>query len=149
MSKNRRSQYSFLFLFIVAIAAAATFALRPIGKRISVSLPRLSMAYGERAVGFELYVQSGRVAQVPDVPIGWNITVENDPSWNTKISGSVRIAAAALDASFFRNFLIVEKNESLGNRFEIHGKIVVTRDFVKERRMDVSMRDVVLASARQ
>ncbi|MGC1106806.1 MAG: hypothetical protein WA876_09730, partial [Candidatus Acidiferrales bacterium] len=128
----------------LAVAVGATRGAPPAAKKVSLSIAGLSIASGERVVGFEFHIRSGRITQVRDAPIGWNISVDNDPSWNTRVNGSAIVAAAALDASFFRNFLVVAKKESLGNSFEIHGDIVVTRDFVKERRIPVTMRELTL-----
>jgi hypothetical protein len=107
-------------------------------------LPGLQLAAGERIVGFHLDVTSGRIAQLPAVPIGWNISVENDPSWNTKLDASVIVAAAALDATFFKNFVLVEKHEGALNTFRLSGKIAVSRDFSSTRTIPVAMKDFTL-----
>lgn len=113
------------------------------GQALLVSLPNLNLQNRERIVGFEFHIQSGRIAQLADLPIGWNISVNNDPSWNTTVEGSVMVGAAALGPEFFRSFLVVDENRSLGLPFAIHGEIVVTRDFAKERRIEVGPRDFV------
>ena len=77
----------------------------PHAKFVSVSLSALHLDTAERVVGFHFEVTAGRIAQIPDMPIGWNISVDNDPSWNTSVDGSIRVAAAALDSSFFQIFL--------------------------------------------
>jgi len=63
------------------------------------------------------------------------------------VRASSRVGAAAVDASFFKNFIVIEKNESLGLLFDVSDDIVVTRDFVKERRIHVSMKDATLVPA--
>jgi hypothetical protein len=98
----------------------------------------------ELIVGFELHITSGRVAQIPDVPIGWNVSVDNDPSWNTAVTGSLIVGAAALGPRFFRGFLVIEKNESLGIPFDVQGEIVVTTDFTTERRIKITAKDLVM-----
>jgi hypothetical protein len=125
----------------VAVRGAAT------GKTVAVSILRFPIAPGERVVGFEFRLTSARIAAVPHVPSGWDVHVENNPSWNTGIKASALVGAAALDAAYFRNFLQVEKNESLELPFKMTGEIVVTRDFVSERHIAISMRDVTVASA--
>ena len=81
---------------------------------------------------------------MPDIPIGWSISVDNDPSWNTNTSGTLIAGAAALDASFFREFVVIEKDESLGLPFSVEGEVVVTQDFSKERRIEVGLQDILL-----
>lgn len=83
-----------------------------------------------------------------DVPVGWDVHIENNPSWNSWVRASALVGAASLDAGFFRRFVRIEKNESLGIPFGISGDIVVTSDFVKEHHIPISMREVKLISAR-
>ncbi len=102
------------------------------------------MATGERIVGFDIDLTSARIAQMPDTPIGWNIAVDNDPSWNTKIEGSTIVAAAALDIDFFRDFVVVEKEGKAPNPFDVKGEIVVSKDFSHVRKIQVGMKDFAM-----
>jgi hypothetical protein len=111
---------------------------------ISVSIPALHMTSTERVVGFEIHITSGRVARLSDLPIGWNISVDNDASWNTVVKGSSTVGAAARDASFFRRFMIVEINESLGIPFDVQGEVIVTKDFATERRIKIALKDLAI-----
>jgi hypothetical protein len=54
------------------------------------------------------------------------------------------VAAAALDDSFFKEFVVIEKEGNSGNPFEVIGKIVVTDDFSKVREIQVGMKDVTI-----
>jgi hypothetical protein len=132
-----------LALVIVVIAPTARPAPKA-AKLETLSIEALHITPGERVVGFDLMITSGRVAKVLKAPIGWSISVENDPSWNTKISGSILVAAATVNPSFFHDFAAIEKNETLGSVFHVRGDVIVSRDFVKERRIPITMRDVVL-----
>jgi hypothetical protein len=108
---------------------------------VSVSVPGLHIDAVERVVGFDLEVTSGRIAQIADVPIGWNVSVDNDPSWNTKVHASVLVAAAALDGSYFKDFAVVEKEGNAENLFSVTGKVVVSTDFSKVREIPIGMKD--------
>jgi len=114
------------------------------GQTISLSIPSLHATSKDRVVGFEFHLKSGRIAQLPNVPIGWNVSVDNDASWNTVIKASSTVGAAAVDPSFFRNFLVVEKNESLGIPFDVEGEVVLTEDFTAEKRVKVGVKDLVM-----
>ena len=70
--------------------------------------------------------------------------MDNDPSWNTKIDASIIVGAAALDTSFFQNFLAVERNESLGIPFDMRGEIFVSQDFSSVRRIKVGRNELRL-----
>jgi hypothetical protein len=108
---------------------------------VSVSLLALNIGAGERVVGFHFDVTSGRIAQIADTPIGWNISVDNDPSWNTRVDASIRVAAAAVDSSFFQDFAVVEKDENAERPFELAGEVDVSTDFSKVRNIQVVMKD--------
>jgi hypothetical protein len=110
---------------------------------MSVSVPALQIANNERIVGFEIHVRSGRIALLPNVPIGWNISVDNDPSWNTVIKGSIDVAAAAVNPDFLRDFMVVEvkKDASSDAPFDLQGEVIVTSNFITERRIKLSMKD--------
>jgi hypothetical protein len=58
----------------------------------------LHIAPGSRIMGFDFRVTSGRVSEMADVPAGWQIAIDNDPSWNAKIKGVAIVGAAALNA---------------------------------------------------
>lgn len=114
---------------------------------VAVSLPALRLAKGERVVGFHMDVVSGRIAQISDLPIGWDIEIANDPSWNTSVDGSIRVAPASLDASFFRDFVLIEKEAGADRPFAIKGEVDVLADFAKVRKIPVVMKDVSLRPA--
>jgi hypothetical protein len=111
---------------------------------MSVSIPSLHLASKERVVGFELHITSGRIAQLLNTPIGWRLYIDNDPSWDTTVKGSLIVGAAALDAKFFEHFLVVEKDESLGIPFDITGEVIVSKDFVSESRIKVGLKDCAI-----
>lgn len=106
-----------------------------------VSIPNLHLDEGERVVGYEIHITSGRIAKLPDIPIGWSLSVDNNASWNSSIKASATVGAAAVSRAFFRDFLVVEKNESLGVSFDLQGEIVVTKDFIREKRIKIDSKD--------
>ena len=112
---------------------------------MSVSVPHLHLANNERITGFEIHIRSGRIARLPNVPIGWSISVNNDPSWNTAIEGSIAVGAAAVGPDFFRRFMVVEEETGAPRTlpFDIYGEVFVTSDFENERRIKLSMKDFV------
>jgi len=130
-----------LLLLVPGEADGPAGAEPPHTQFVSVSLPGLHIGTGERVVGFHFDVTSGRIAQIPDMPIGWNISVDNDPSWNTKVDASIRVAAAAVDSSFFQDFAVVEKEGKAESPFELAGEVDVSADFSKVRKIQVVMKD--------
>ena len=131
-------------LLIPAEAFGPARAATSLGPFVSVSLAALHNGATERVVGFDFEVASGRIALITDIPIGWNISVDNDPSWNTKIHASLQVAAAALDDSFFKEFVVIEKEPNAKGPFEIVGKVAVSTDFSKAREIQVGMEDFTI-----
>jgi len=118
-------------------------------QRLSVSIPSLKLTANERIVGFDIHVQSGVIVELPKVPFGWSLSIDNDPSWKTRVSGSLSVGAAALGPDFFRDFLVidVEKDAPADVPFALHGEVIVTSDFATERRVKLGMKDFVLKAA--
>jgi hypothetical protein len=143
-----RKREGFIFralglVFLVSLGSLLLHASHEARRQtLCVSIPNLQVGNKERVVGFEIHIASGRIAALPDIPIGWNVSIDNDPSWNTKIEGSLKVGAAAVAPGFFREFLFIEKDESLDVPFQISGEIVVTEDFATERRIQIGMKDL-------
>ena len=106
-----------------------------------VSIPSLHLHKNERIVGFELRVRSGRIAQLPNVPIGWSVSVDNDPSWDTSMKGSIAVGAAALSLDSFQHFVIVEAEKDPDTPFVLRGEVIVTTDFLTTRTIKLSPKD--------
>lgn len=139
-----------LLQLIVLAATFMTVACVPAsGQILSVSVPKLILAKGERIIGFEVHVKSGRIALLPNIPIGWNMSVDNDPSWETVVKGSIEVGAAATDANFLREFMVIEKEPgaSSDSPLGLSGEVVVTSDFKNERHIKLAMKDFVTKGA--
>jgi hypothetical protein len=98
-----------------------------------VSAEHAVLGPGERVVAFELTVRSGRIAALPAVPIGWNVSVENYPTWETRMTGSIVIGAAALSAAELTGFVVVEEYGTGAGTFDVELVLTVTADFSRER----------------
>ncbi len=142
---NKPKHRLFLALASVALAFGLLRASEAARRQtLLVSIPALHATSAERVVGFEIHITSGRIAALPNVPIGWNVSIDNDASWNTVIKASSTVGAAAVDSGFFREFLVVEKNESLGVPFDMGGEVVVTEDFATARRIKLRIKDFAM-----
>jgi hypothetical protein len=116
-------------------------------QKYPVSIPSLKLADGERVVGFEIHVESGKVAAAPNIPIGWSVSIDNDASWNTSLKALVPVGAAAWDDKFFRKFVIVEREDRNKAPLSVHCDISVTKDFATTRTIHISPREMVLEVA--
>jgi hypothetical protein len=115
------------------------------GQTLSASIPALHLTGKERIVGFELHLQSGMIARLPKVPYGWSLSIDNDPSCNTTVSGSIAVGAGAVAPDFFQDFLVVEVEDNSFEHmpFDLQGDVIVTEDFVAERRIKLMKKDFV------
>lgn len=119
-------------------------------KMYSVSFPQLKGAgKGERVVAFEIKVTAGGIRSVSNVPMGWNLVIDNDASWQTTIHGNVEVGAAALEPADFRRLtLTVERNEFGDLKFELAGVVSVTAGFDKARQIHLAMGDFAVSLTR-
>jgi hypothetical protein len=110
---------------------------------VSVSIPALHLTEKERITGFEIHLTSGMIMSLPKVPYGWSISLDNDPSWNTTISGSIVVGAAAVDLDFFHDFLVVEVEDNSSGHlpFELNGEIFINEDLADKRRIKLVNKD--------
>ena len=145
---NHNSANSAWRIILLCSLALLGNGLRVHAQTMIVSVPVMHLQNNERVIAFEVHVRSGRIARLPNVPIGWNISVENDPSWNTVVRGSIVVGAAALSADFFRRFVVVEGEKPTPSDmpFALDGDVVVTSDFKAERTIRLSMTDFLTES---
>ncbi len=114
-----------------------------------VSIKRLELAKEERIIGYKLKITSGKISSLSKVPIGWNITIDNDPSWNTNLSGSIIVGAAALKADYFKKFVQIEQFVQKDVAFDVELEVITTSDFEKEKTIKFTRKDLVLTSKKQ
>src|SRR3990167_8209655 len=140
--KYLRAVSSIIFVLVVTITGVSS----PLAQEElwTLSIPTLPVSPQEKVVGFEVDIRAGGIASVPSVPMGWNLLINNDPSWHTKIRGSLLVGSAALDKFFFKDFLVIRKFEFMGLKFNVEGVVIVTEDFGKERRIKFGVKDLVL-----
>lgn len=63
----------------------------------------------ERVTSFDVELRGARVWALPNLPMGWLVRVNNDPSWETSVSGSIIVGAAGLEPNAFSRFFVIEK----------------------------------------
>ena len=80
--------------------------------KYSVSIPDLKVANGERVVSLEIDIRAGAVESVSNIPVGWNFVIDNDPSWQPKITATTIVGGASLTPSDLKKIqFTVRKNE--------------------------------------
>jgi hypothetical protein len=63
----------------------------------------------ERVSEFDLKILGGQVVRLSRVPIGWTISISNDPGWSSEISGKAIVGAAFMrPGEFINGFLSIK-----------------------------------------
>jgi hypothetical protein len=78
--------FTILALLLTCEAHASACTLR---------LPPSLQSLRGRIAAFDLEIRHGAIASLR-TPVGWELKVNNDPSWNTKIGGHALVGAAFL-----------------------------------------------------
>jgi hypothetical protein len=113
------------------------------GEKFALSVPGNALKKNERVLSFKVTVSAGRIVSLREMPIGWDIHVDNDASWDTNISGNATVGAAALEGNFFKDFLVIEKAESPLGPFAIESEIgLYTEGTEEQRSVQLKMKDV-------
>lgn len=164
--KSRLPTVLGLLTVAFALAAVSTPSTAGSGEQWVVSIPRIDTKEvpvaglpeprRESIVGFKVTLTAGAVASIPEVPIGWNCVIDNDPSWNTTLTATVIVAAAALEPAYFsKGFVTVSKARPLvgqlesERKFDVHVEVALSADFEHERRLNFGPQDLVLTKVPQ
>lgn len=123
------------FLALVLVMCAATIASPHVLPAYAGSTTRLFVESikppvlhrNERVTSFDIELRGARIWSLPSLPMGWVVRVNNDPSWETSVSGSIIVGAAGLDPNAFQRFLVIEKGPGGQEAipFSIHGQFGV------------------------
>jgi hypothetical protein len=115
------------------------------GERFSLSMARTVLKKNERVLFFKATVSAGRIVSLHEIPIGWNVHIDNDASWNTGISANATVGAAALEGDFFKDFLVIEKAEPPLVPFAIESEIGTYTEGTEEQgSVQLKMKDIRL-----
>lgn len=128
-----------LFLLVNSMSAVSPELLH-------VSIPKERLARDDRVIGFVASIVSGRVFSLPNVPIGWSIAIDNDPSWRTSVKGTIIVGAASLDTkqdpAFFEHFLVIEKEPGSDVPLDIKVELATTTDFAQQKKIFLKRSDL-------
>jgi hypothetical protein len=116
-----------------------------------LSFRALHFASGERVSKFDLHLRSAMIVGFRTIPVGWQINIDNDPSWMTEVSGTAVVGAADLEASALRPWFVSVLPEPDG-RSERVGEIAIEGSITlsngdQARTIAVTSHDVALIAA--
>jgi hypothetical protein len=95
---------------------------------------------------FDLKASDGSIRSLPAIPKGWFLTIANDASGTAEVRGNAQVGTAALSANFFVRFAGIQRQSPEHPISRLTLELVVTNDFVSERRVDVPLGDLLLSA---
>jgi hypothetical protein len=137
MRRYRRLLLSCLAFVLFVVGADAQN-----NQRYAVSVDNLALTTGERITNFEIQITAGAFRDISNLPVGWEIDVDNDASWQTTVKASCQVGAASLEPKEFKKLkFLIEKYEYGDAKLGLLGTVYVTRDFKKGSRIPLKMSD--------
>jgi hypothetical protein len=76
------------------------------GSIYHLSFPHLHLLPGERVSKLDLHIRSAMIIGFRTIPVGWQINIDNDPSWMTQVSGIAIVGAAWLEPSALKPWFL-------------------------------------------
>jgi hypothetical protein len=129
-----------LFVLLVVIACVSvpnqTVRAQQQARVEWLSVPASSIG-SDKVIAFDLKASDGVIRSFPNVPKGWFVSITNDASGITEVTGNAQVGAAALGADYFTRFVGLPRQASGVPVSHVSLEIVVTKDFTTERHIDV------------
>ena len=81
----------------------------------------------------------GAFESITDIPNGWHVAFENDPSWKASFDAHAKPGAAALDEKALRSiWLQITRNEVGDTQFNVWGSLTVASNLGVEKEVPLS-----------
>ena len=113
---------------------------------VSVSVRHLDLSRGERVVSFQIALSGAVMQDVVNLPVGWNLTIDNNASWQTNLNGQSIVGAAALNANEIEKLRLTVKKDASISKFTVSGVVSATKDWEKFREIPLKADDFVVSS---
>lgn len=112
-----------------------------------ISIPNLKASPDETIVSLEISVRAGSVQSISNIPIGWQVTLDNDANWVSRIKARSTLGAASLAPDEVHRLVInVRRNEFANFKFDISGSASLAKTF-DNRKLALTMEDFALKAS--
>jgi hypothetical protein len=129
-----------LLLFPVMLGAA------PRADEFGMSIVGLRYDPAERVSKFDFKISGGQVVGLPRVPMGWTLSISNDPSWSSEVSGTAIVGAAFIQPrQFVRKIVTIRTTPDELKRYPGAPQITKVTGYVELYKLDDTRR-VTLAN---
>ena len=117
----------------------ASQGLAPSQRHGGLLLKDFQVPKGARVVGYEIHLVGGAFESITDIPNGWHVAFENDPSWKASFDAHAKPGAAALDEKALRSiWLQITRNEVGDTQFNVWGSLTVASNLGVEKEVPLS-----------
>ena len=118
------------------------------GSIYHLSFPNLHLLPGERVSKIDLHIRSAMIIGFRTIPVGWQINIDNDPSWMTQVTGTAIVGAAWPEPSALQPWFLSVLGGPRGpsvrtTRINVDGSITVSNGD-NTRVIEIMDRDVAL-----
>lgn len=102
---------------------------------LRLSTNTIQINKGERIVGLNIKISYATFIYIYGLHNGWNVNIDNNPSWSSEIKSEIIVGAAALNLTEVGKikFGFETMDYQQTDKLDINGIIYVTKDFEKTR----------------
>ncbi len=112
----------------------------------SISLSNLKVSLDDSIVSFEVHITAGSVEGISKIPLGWQVAVDNDVNWQSRIRAITTVGAATLAPDELKRLVFtVRRNEYGDATFDVSGILSVSKA-AETRKLTVKMEDFNLSA---
>lgn len=110
-----------------------------------VSIPNLKISPDQSVTSFQINVNAGSIVGTSNIPVGWNVLIEDDVSWRSRVKANATAGAASLSAEELKRLIfVVRRNEGAAFKFDVSGSSIVSKNFEDPKKMPLAMADFSL-----
>lgn len=110
----------------------------------NVSIPAIKATSDESIINIEVAVNAGTIQAVSNIPLGWQIHIDNDANWISHVRANATVGAASLAADELKRVVFnIRRNEADNFKFTITGTAALATTFEK-RKLDLTMQDFTM-----
>jgi len=109
-----------------------------------LQFPEFHLEKREKIAQFQIIVNAGIVRSISNLPVGWRVTIDNDPSWTSNVIANVTVGSDSLNEKTAKELkLTVIKNEIGDEKFHFSGIVMITEDFRKMKKIILKEGDLI------
>ena len=129
----------------IALFVVAGVAIGSAAERYTVSISAPQVPAGQSVVSFEINLVGASFVNIINVPRGWQVAIDNDPSWQTSIKGSVLVGAAWVSpAALAKMRFVIERSPDPKLTLKLSGTIASSKNYDTTTNVTLTTKDFKL-----